>query len=170
MMHHKIQNVLDFFRYDITAGVKNLIRWFPVIWKDRNWDYNFIYMILKYKLHLMEKNIRNYGHHVRAEQDADKIKICVNLLDRLIKDEYHDNAFKSHYKKWGDAKMSFHDLKDEPGLCQLKIDYPNVKTEEDKKEQSKGFRICSVLEQNLKEQDLDLLFKLMRKHIQGWWD
>jgi len=39
----------------IRQGIKSLIIWFPVIWKDRWWDQYFIYVVLRHKLHLMEK-------------------------------------------------------------------------------------------------------------------
>jgi hypothetical protein len=34
----------------IKQGVKNLIYWFPIIWKDRNWDSHYIFEIMKHKL------------------------------------------------------------------------------------------------------------------------
>ena len=47
------------FKYlhrDIAKGIKNLWKWFPVIWKDRDWDNYFIFEALKFKL----KNTANY--------------------------------------------------------------------------------------------------------------
>ena len=154
----------------IRQGIKNLIIWFPVIWKDRWWDHVFLYEIMRYKLHLMEKNLRVHGHHVKHIEDANKIKTCVVLLDRLIKDEYHDNAFKNHYKKWGQPVMEFKDWEEDPEYQVLKINYPNVKTDKDKEIEVKGFKRMSEKEAELREQDLDMLFKLMRKNIQSWWD
>lgn len=89
--------------YDIVRGVSNLAIWFSVIWKDRWWDHHFFFVILHKKLSLMEKNFRKHGCYTRAEKDADKMKIVVNLLDRIIKDEYFENAdkdskMKPHYK------------------------------------------------------------------------
>ena len=69
-----VSKIRYFFR-DIKVGIKNLIIWFPVIWKDRWWDHYFLYVMLHKKLSLMEHNLRNYGCHVRAEEDAKKIKI-----------------------------------------------------------------------------------------------
>jgi hypothetical protein len=31
-------------------GVKNIAYWFPVIWKDRDWDGHYIYEVMKHKL------------------------------------------------------------------------------------------------------------------------
>ena len=55
-------------------------------------------------------------------------------------------------------------------MSELHIDRPNVKTEEDKEQERKEFRRASEHEAKLREQDLDMLFKNMRKYIQTWWD
>ena len=154
----------------IRYGLKNLVLWFPVIWNDRNWDHIFIYQILRHKLHLTEQLIRNHGHHVNHIEDANKIKTCVLLLDRLIKDDYHDNVYKEHYKKWGHPEMVFTDSTDYPDCSVVNIKYPNVRSKEDREKENKSFKLNIEKEQKMKDQDLDLLFKLMRKHIQSWWD
>jgi len=154
----------------IRQGTRSLILWFPVIWKDRWWDHYFIYVILRHKLHLMEKNIRHHGHHVKHIEDADNIKRCVLLLDRLIKDDYYENVYKHHDEKWGEAKFSFTDSTDYPQCSELHIKHPNVKTKEDKKLQTKEYRQLMKKPEELKKQDIEMLFGLMNKHIQTWWD
>lgn len=161
---------IDSWYYDVKYGIENIIKWVPVIWKDRNWDNYYIYVIFRHKLNLMEKQIREYGHHLHNERDADNIKVCVNLLDRLIADDYMEMAFKRHNEKWGSADMIFSECEDDPNLSELNIDYPNVKTEEDEKRQKIDFKNAMENEGKLREQDLDLLFKNMRKYIQTWWD
>ncbi len=163
------QKIKDMPR-NIKYGVINLWVWFPIIWKDRQWDHQFIYEIFKHKLHLTEQLIRHNGHHLFHLRDADRIKLCVNLLDRLMNDEYYEMAFKDHDKKWGESDFNWNDSTSHPGCSELKITRPNVTTDEDKKNERKSFRRSSKHEVNLREQDLDLLFKTMRKHIQSWWD
>ena len=113
----------------IKQGIRNLIIWFPVIWKDRWWDHSFLYSILRYKLSLMEEGFRTRGMSINSEKDAHNIKICVLLLDRLIEDAYIDYSIKV-----GNIRKSF-----------------------DEQEQ-------------MTNQDLDLLFKILRKQIRVWWD
>lgn len=161
------------FKYwprNIKCGIKNLISWFLIIWKDRQWDHTYIYIVLRHKLNLTEQMIRRDGIHINNKKDADKIKKCVLLLDRLLEDEYHENVYKNYYKKWGHPEMNFSDMEDKPGYSKLDIIYPNVETKKDEKLQSKQFRSLSLKEQELKDQDLKILFETMRKHIQTWWD
>jgi hypothetical protein len=161
---------IRYWHRDFIIGIKNLIRWFPIVWKDRQWDYQFIYSVLRHKLHLTEQFIRYNGVHVKNIQDADKIKKCVLLLDRLIKDKYHENIFDYHYKKWGSPEMIFSDVEDLSDYKSLNIEYPNVKTEKDRENQRKEFNLKIKSEEQMKDQDLDMLFKTMRKYIQTWWD
>ena len=154
---------------DFIIGIKNLIRWFPIIWNDRQWDHIYIYTILHKKLSLTEKYLRYNGMHTRAEKDADDIKTCILLLKRLLEDNYHETAFKRHYEKWGSPDLRLIDCKD--STCkQIHIHYDNVITDNDKEKERKEFNSAYEHETYLREQDLDLLFKTMRKHIQGWWD
>jgi hypothetical protein len=156
--------------YDVKNGVPNLIKWFPVIWKNRDWDHSFIWLILHKKLTLMEYCIRNYGHHVYNKRDADQIKLCINLLDRLIKDDYHDNVFKYHDQKWGQLHLRFIDIKDNPEISRVNITRPKIITIEDKKQERKEFRRLSEKVEKQRKQDIYFLFDYMKKHIQGWWD
>jgi hypothetical protein len=114
--------------HGISQGVGNLKTWFPVIWHDRWWDHCFLYTLLRFKLILMERGFRKWGHSVAAEKDAKKIKTCVLLLDRLIKDDYIT------YNRGDNIRKSFEE------------------------------------EQKMVEQDLNLLFEMLRKNIRTWWD
>ena len=37
--------IKQFFR-----RIYNLYRWFPIIWKDQDWDHSYIFEIFKFKL------------------------------------------------------------------------------------------------------------------------
>jgi len=39
-----------YYHKDIINGVKNLYKWFPIVWKDRDHDHYFIYETLRFKL------------------------------------------------------------------------------------------------------------------------
>jgi hypothetical protein len=163
-----IKNFFQFFR-NIEYGVENLIVWFPIIWSDRNWDQTFIYTILRHKLDQTQKYFRKYGHHVNSDRDANNMKTCVLILDRLLNDIYHEQAFKKYDKKWGEANFSTFETEN-PDLYRVIITRENVQTEEDKIKERADFKRAWEHHDYLKKQDLDILFKLMRKHIEGWWD
>jgi hypothetical protein len=160
---------IKYWPRDVQYGFTNLFRWLPVIWKDRNWDHVFIYKILRKKLDLQEKHIRKYGHHVDNEKDADKIRVCVLLLDRLLKDEYYDNVYRNFHKKWGHGEFRTEKVEGSD-LYELHIDYESAKTKADIEQCNKEHRMLLNKENELRTQDINYLFKMMSKHIQSWWD
>ena len=38
--------------------IKNIIRWIPVLWNDRDWDYHYTFEILKTKLKFQSTKLR----------------------------------------------------------------------------------------------------------------
>jgi hypothetical protein len=79
--------------------IKNLIRWAPIIWRDRDWDYYFIYEILKHKLAFTEKFIREKGVHVFNTEDANSILKAIDLIDK-VQTEYHLDKYLSEATEW----------------------------------------------------------------------
>jgi hypothetical protein len=160
--------IKDFILYDTPAGIKNLIRWFPIIWKDRNWDSYYIFIILKKKLERTEYCLRN-GHCVDGDKRADQIKTCIALLDRLIEDQYHENAFIDHVKKWGELDMTFGEIESN-GCGRLHITRPNIKTPEDEELEQKQSKLLYEHADRMRKQDVDYLCSIISKHVLGWWD
>lgn len=161
--------------HNFKQGIENLIMWFPAIWKDRQWDHQYIYMILRQKLHFQEQCIRKYGHHVHHKRDADEIKTCVDLLDRLIEDDYHTEAFKSHDERWGELEIGWEDMPPEKvegrvGMTKLNLTRPFVDTEQDHENEREEFLEACNTEDQLRKKDMRNLFLNMYRNIQGWWD
>ena len=67
----------------LLGRIRNLIRWTPIIWKDRDWDYYFIYEILKHKLIFTEEFIREKGIHMFNTEDADSILKAIDLINKV---------------------------------------------------------------------------------------
>ena len=168
MKRFKWNDIKYFFR-DVKHGIQNVITWLPIIWKDRWWDHWFFFVVLHKKLDLMEKNFRSYGHHTNADKDADKMKICVLLVKRIIDDNYHEMASKQHRENWGEPNFNWIDT-EHPDLVELKITYDSVKNDKDKAQERREFKTAIEQEHFLREQDIEMLFKLIKKHIQTWWD
>lgn len=161
-------NIYDFFRYDLWRGLANLRNFFPEVWNNRDWDCDYTtFCLLKKKLELAEPVIRN-GSHVGCEKSAKQIRICITLLDRLIRDDYHDMVFKDHYKKWGEPRLGWEPESD--NMCRMTTYQINVRNPQDKKQEEAEARILYNRVEELKQQDLNMLFEIMRKNIRSWWD
>lgn len=164
------QRMWNYPYYDLKNGISNLIAYFGLIWNDRDWDYNNWLEMNRMKLSRMESFIRNKGNHLYNERDADNIHKAVMAIDRLLADDYHENATKNHYKKWGKPDFSFIDCDDEIGYSELIINHENVKNEKDKELERKEFRRCMKHSDYMKKQDLEYMTEIINKYLFHWWD
>jgi len=166
-------------------GIKNLIYWFPVVWKDRHWDDYYIFEIFKHKLSAQADYIGGRGIHTRAEQDARRIRICVKLMS-LVQDEYYSHEYSNYYK----TKHWFEDIPETSGSSFWKskileenfddyfkkypLIYKRVLNGEgifsrDGRESDKEIIALNIGHIN-HERAKKLLFKIMEENIEGWWD
>ena len=74
--------------------IYNLYRWFPIIWKDQDWDHTYIYEILKFKLKNQAEYIGYHDRHVSAKRDAEIMMLCVRLIEKCQEDYYGTECFK----------------------------------------------------------------------------
>lgn len=74
------------------ARIKNLIVWFPVIFNDRQSDNNYIYIILRKKLSLMETEFLNSSIAINSKARANELRECVEIIDKLLEDDYYIKA------------------------------------------------------------------------------
>jgi hypothetical protein len=145
------------------SNISRIIYWIPVIWKDRNWDDKYIFIILNHKLKDMEKFF--IGDGTRSLDPiciAYEINHAQTILQRLIDHNYLSVALEEYDKKYEfDTMMKFEKVE---GSENLKV----VWTKDD--EQMAMFRKAGEEAYEAEQRDLDELFSYMRKHIERWWD
>jgi hypothetical protein len=172
---------------DFIAGVKNLWKWFPVIWRDRNWDHTFIYEILKTKIEFQAEYIGGRDIHTRAKHDASRMQLVARLIER-VKDGYYD----AEYMDYHESKMVFLDIEDKPDFKKLEINtisedfdsyltkYPTWKKRAIQyiKENQNRFTndhndkklVAMIIGDLRQEKAKELIFTIMSREIDGWWD
>ena len=84
----KIYIEVRYFFRNMVQGVKNLWRWFPVIWKDRDWDDAFILDVLKFKLKNTADELERAAFFTGYEHEVSRIRLCVKLIE-LVQEEYY---------------------------------------------------------------------------------
>ena len=148
--------------YDIKNGVINIFKWLPIVWIDRDWDYEHIYNFLYHKLVSMEEHHRKYNPFVERSKQAQirQIRLAKCLAERLWKHDYLFNALIPVRQIYGEAKIEF-SKPDENGCVSL-LDNESV---EEKRAYKKAYDLSDYTEQ----QDMDMLFKIINKHIRNWW-
>jgi len=166
-----------YYHRDFANGVKNLIRWFPTIWKDRDWDDHFIWNIMVQKLKFQAKYIGDRDFHTSAKRDAEIMMTCVELMER-IKSEYYGMEFMDYQ----DSTFEFVDS-DIPGNKELKITenseqydeffkkYPLAYKRMVKKFPNKDKKYIALeLSIDNHKRAKRILFKMMENNIEKWWD
>lgn|GEM_PF-2263705 len=147
-----------------THQVRNVFRWTPVIWNDRDWDSGYVYAILYFKLKNMEEFFRSGDTYtVNAEKRAQEIRIAKDLARRLAEEDQLENATMWHDKRF--EPVDFEDLiEDVPGQpFSIYVGDPN-------KERGESFGKCCKHAEYLRKRDKEYFFDYMKKKIDGWWD
>lgn len=79
--------------YDIKQGLRSLIRYFPIVWKTRDWDYYYLFEMQKFQLELLLKIIKK-GHEIdetRIPKEKD-IQRCIDLIDNINQNNYFERC------------------------------------------------------------------------------
>ncbi len=175
---------------DIAQGIKNLIKWFPIIWKDRDWDHQFIFDILQFKLQNQAKYIGDHNRHTRAKEDAELMMKCVDLIEK-VKTEF----YQAEYMDYHESTFEFVEIPEdergdwyEEGMTQLHSEliserfdeyfakYPEVYEYVLKHKKAQIFsintkqQIAMNMGHELHKRARKELFDILEKNIEGFWD
>jgi len=183
-----------YFHQDIIQGIKNLIKWFLVIWKDRDWDDYYIFEVLKFKLKNQAEYISRRDWHTRAQEDSKNMLRCVELID-LVQNE----TYPSEYVDYRESTFEFVDIPEEErgdwyeeGTKKLEIKliserfdgyfakYPEIYDYVLTYKKAQIFpidntfpehkqRIAMNMGHELHKRARKELFKILEKNIEKWW-
>jgi hypothetical protein len=126
------------------------IQYSIVLWNDADWDYVYILQLLQYKLERTRKCLKANNLVVSVDRYCKQIRICELLLERIVNSNYCEKEYDEHFKQ-----------------------YPFRSSLDDKNETNKKGDMFTKIynkEQRMRQQDYDLLFKILNKHLYEWWD
>jgi len=198
-MKEKISDFIwEYFRNPVrnfSTSVGNLIKWFPVIWKDRDWDDHYIFEVFKFKLEKQAKYIKEKGFHTNSGLDAKRMMLCVKLMEK-VQEEFYTMEYMDYEDKDFFFVPTGDDIEDVLGgyymETRLKKEnlndffkkYPLVykKIVTDKKyhifkidnEDLTSYEVKSRIALNIgrynHERARKLLFKTLSENIERWWN
>ena len=166
------------------TGVKNLIYWFPIIWKDRNWDSHYTFEIMMHKIKAQSKYIGERDIHTRSKRDAEVMMTCVRLIDKVSKEfyssEYSDYHMDKHwftpsekegYNTWNSRILeeNFDDYFKKYPLIYKRVlagEGPFQPLESGDSKVRVAMNIAHINHDRARK----LLFKIMEQDIEKWWD
>lgn len=160
-------------KYD---SIMSLIKWFRVIWNDRNWDQQYTYDILIHKLKLQRDYFKNklkrsqsgkYKNEVFLMDEIyirniKEIEFTIRLIDRISNGDY----YTKQYNKMSETdNFVFEDFEDKK-YKSLKIE--NTKYTEE--ERNKIMKDYIEYEKFAFKRDEKILGKMLVEKMSGWWD
>ena len=171
---------------EFVRGIKNLWRWFPVIWKDRDWDQTFIYRVIKTKLEFQANYIGGRGNHVSAKRDAEKMRLVSKLIKLQQEDfysmeymDYHETKYDfvptDETKKWftmEDTLISenFQDYFDKYPRQYKRVISGEINRYRRPIDEKDDKVIAMEIAHENQERCKRLIFKIMESEIERWWD
>lgn len=147
---------------DISQGLKNLARWLPVIWKDRDWDHFYIYELMRAKLENQAEYIGSNDRHTSAKRDSERMMLAARLIRRLQDEHYGDEYLLCSESGIYDEYFAKY-----PRVCravrggQISHLRKGAKTND---------QIALEISLENHERCRRLLFRIMEKNIERWWD
>ena len=165
-------------RYFIT-GVKNIFKWMPTIYHDRDWDGDFILKILQKKIEFQRKELVNANRHTDIDRDNRDMTLALNLLERVREDHY-----RLECTDYWDDDISFEDVPNKPNSKSIKIETTSERFDEYLNKYSSSVRaitkehgviedkktLCLRVSYYNHNKANKLLFRILEERLPYWWD
>lgn len=176
-----------YYHKDFIQGIKNLWKWFPTIWKQRDWDSSFILDMISKKLEFQAKYIGEKNRYTTAQQDAERMRLVVKLI-KLEQDEFYN----MEYMDYAEDRVWFTPCEDRPGsslynseevwekyneyfakypLCYKRaIQYIKKHHRSFVNDHTDKKLVAMIMGDLRQAKCKDLIFKIMGQDINKWWD
>ena len=166
----------------VIRGLRNLIAYAPLIWRDRDWDHSFLLEMLIFKLRRMETAFASDAALLcAADEVAIDIRLCHEALARAWEDDYRTAELAVHEEKWGISCCPkcgelicecFPSYGKDGSIAAYKwvTEYQGAHSEEEER-QARAEKMAIYHQQdNDQDNDLKLAFGKIGDRIRWWWD
>ena len=172
---------LKHFPRNVKQGFKNLYKWLPIIWKDRDWDDHYIFEVLKFKLKNTADYFEEKQRFVGWESEVKYIRICESLIKKI-----QDDYYRMEYYDYVEHNIQIVPALDKDtyklkstvtknNLDQYLALYPRTKKQviasgkyKNYTPEDMGIALSMGMERH--EKARKLLFKIIQERIEAWWD
>lgn len=159
-------------------GVQNIIRWIPIIYKDKDWDDYYITKMLQKKIEHQREHLVNSNRHTRVDQDNYWMTVVLNLIERD-----HEECYGIEYQEYVKEDLVFNDdrsitfkLTEDNSDAYLykyrnalrRMIKENYMNAQDK--MNNGRSLAFLLSRYNQDRCHKLLYKILERHLQSWWD
>lgn len=140
---YHVDNIRIFFK-DIIKGVQNIVYYFPVIWKDRDWDYDFILDLLKAKLIKQRDYLQKENLVVETPKIVEEINCALQ----------HINNFDNYYE-----------------VCDMQCqnELKEIGKTEAGSRQDNLLKNYFIKIEKIRQENWCKIFDTLKEHMMGWW-
>jgi len=146
---------------DIYYGIRNLIRYFTTVWKDRSYGCHWTLELLKVKLKYVIKDVTKANYAVGWERDMERAQLTINLINKIQEDYYELENMGEDFKPKDYSEY----FKKYPLIYKYIVNNPN-----DSRVFSTGGDSGIAISIGLinTERAKTLLFKIINENIYSW--
>ena len=174
----RIWRILHWRIRSFLTGCKNVIRWSPTIFKDKDWDQWHIYNILQKKIEFQRQELINANRHTDINRDNRDMTIVLNLIERVNEDFYG-----VEYLDYSESKFRFEPIEGDDEYYTMEQDVISENYDEYIKKYQSSVRkvlkekpdldkkdLCFWVARHNEEKAHDLLHRILKERIRYWWD
>lgn len=157
-----IESLFESIKYEIINFFKrifHILYWFSIIWNNNWWDHHYLEKIIIHQLRYMYKNW-DKSHYIGYEKDKNIIKILLNSMERINKDEYDDIFDFSGYK------LIFNNIEGEEEFKEIKDSGKILWKDSGKEVKGEELIIPSIMRQR----DVELFCNTLKDNLFKLWD
>lgn len=146
-----------------------LFKYGKLLWYDYEFDYVYLLRVMQLKFNLMAEHFERDGHLMCSERRAEELRLCANLIERIVQNDYSELPLSKLTEMYGEIKWEFTPT-EHPSASRLHIFRERAKegTPEYEDEKKKFKKIMEAADAQ-KQRDIDYLCDTMKK-LQQWWD
>jgi len=163
----------------IKDGVSNLIKWFPIIWRDRDYDSHYLLEIMKFKINQMSKLQESLNLHSDSKRNVEIMNTILRLLDKVQEEHYrHEycDYLETRYKFIHVDGTEYHTVEEEiirddseEYIKKYPLTFNQVTSHKIYKETDDRRLIPMIMCEIRHEKAKKLMLKLINKNIEKWW-
>ena len=150
----------------IISKIKKIIDYIPILWNDEDWDFEYLLLLLRFKLDKIKDCIHKNDIIVKHEQR--EIFIGINQAIQHIDNYCNDNAFSDYAGKLP-FEIDFKSEKNNDGYYNLIT--LNKQTQKPlTQEENELYDEYLINKINFQQKEWELIFDTIKQEGQKWWD
>lgn len=169
-----IKNIRGSLTYPFTRVFWWMVKSFQysiLLWKDCDWDYFYILILLQYKLKRTRKRILADNIVLHTEEVGAQIKHAEDLIQNWRDNNWCKDLQEMHEEKWGNTVNLFDPI-NVIGKRTWRWDMPREKatTPELQKQEKKEQRAIYQAMYNAEEECWNEIFDHIKEYGKNWWN